>query len=210
MIWASDKKGIKRRKLWPRWREHGELLVAIDTSRIHGCTVCSASCIINTIHYGFLQVLPTMATSSSQLVFLSLGKTIAQITAQFAPIHGLLPLVDALCGIIQLCENVSNNRYDYSCCITRLFPYFSLNRYAARQLRDRCHNLVLSLREYEGHAVNANMVQARNTIHELVPHPHSSIYRYTKHYSSKLSRQHPQKDAWMGRLRQASEPHPTG
>lgn len=180
----------------------------------HGCTVCSAcsSCIINTIYHGLLKVLPTMATktSSSQLVFLSLGKTIAQITAQFAPIPGLVPLVDALCGIIQLCENVCNNRYDNRVILQDFLPHLPLTRYAARQLRDRCHNLVLSLREYEANAVNDNMVQARNTVHELVPHLHSSMSRYIKRYFTKLSRQYPPKNAWMGRLGQASEPRPTG
>ena len=35
MIWASDKKGVERWKLWPRWREHGEvLLVTIYTMAV--------------------------------------------------------------------------------------------------------------------------------------------------------------------------------
>ena len=95
--------------------------------------------------------------------------------------------------------------YKISCLVYPLF-----NRYAARQLRDRCHNLVLSLSEYEANAVSDNMVQARNTVHEFVPRPCSLMSKYTKRCFSKLSRQYPQKDAWMGRLRQASEPHPTG
>lgn len=64
---------------------------------------------------------------------------------------------------------------------TRFIVHLSLNRYAARQLRDRCHNLVLSLREYEVNAVSDNMAQARNTVHELVPRLYSPMSRYTKH-----------------------------
>jgi len=79
-----------------------------------------------------------------------------------------------------------------------IYPLF--NRYAARQLRDRCHNLVLSLSEYEANAVSDNMVQARNTVHEFVPRLYSSMFKYTKRCFSKLSRQYSQKDAWMGRL----------
>jgi len=41
-------------------------------------------------------------------------------------------------------------------------------RNAARQLRDRCHNLVLALRDYEAKAVSDNIVQARNAVHESV------------------------------------------
>ncbi|KAF8974773.1 kinase-like domain-containing protein [Flammula alnicola] len=90
-----------------------------------------------------------MAATTSLFV-LSLGKTAAQITAQLAPVPALLPLVDVLCGIIQLCENVVYNRN------------------AARQLRDRCHTLVLSLREYEEKDVNDNITQARNAVHDCL------------------------------------------
>ncbi|KAJ7591214.1 kinase-like domain-containing protein [Mycena floridula] len=59
----------------------------------------------------------------------SLGKTVAQVTAMFAPIPGLSPAAELLCGIIQLCQNVSHNKN------------------AAKQLRDRCHTLLLAVKE---------------------------------------------------------------
>lgn len=45
----------------------------------------------------------------TQLV-MSLGKTTAQILAEFSPIPGLYPAVDLLVGIISLCEDVTHNR----------------------------------------------------------------------------------------------------
>ncbi|KAF8207497.1 kinase-like protein [Mycena galopus ATCC 62051] len=57
----------------------------------------------------------------------SLGKTPAQITAQFAPVPALGPGAKVLCGIIQLCQNVTQNKN------------------AAFQLRDRCHRLGLAV-----------------------------------------------------------------
>ncbi|KAK0467943.1 kinase-like domain-containing protein [Desarmillaria tabescens] len=62
-------------------------------------------------------------------LLISLGKTIAQITADFAPVPGLCPAVDLLCGLIQLCDNIT------------------LNRNAARQLGDRCHEMLIAFRE---------------------------------------------------------------
>ncbi|KAJ6599272.1 kinase-like domain-containing protein [Mycena vulgaris] len=58
---------------------------------------------------------------------LSLGKSVAQVTAQFAPVPALAPAAELLCAIIQLCQNVSQNRN------------------AAEQLRDRCHHLGMVL-----------------------------------------------------------------
>ena len=41
---------------------------------------------------------------------LSLGKSMAQITAEFSPIPGFNLLVNLVCGIIELADNVSHNR----------------------------------------------------------------------------------------------------
>ncbi|KDR83338.1 hypothetical protein GALMADRAFT_235416 [Galerina marginata CBS 339.88] len=90
-----------------------------------------------------------MPTENARM-FVSLGKSMAQIAAQFAPVPALLPLVDVLCGIIQLCENVAHNRN------------------AARHLRDRCHTLVLALRESEEKAVSNNITQARNVVFDCL------------------------------------------
>ncbi|KAJ7284467.1 kinase-like domain-containing protein [Mycena rebaudengoi] len=68
---------------------------------------------------------------------LSLGKTAAQITAQFSPVPGLAPAAELICGITVLCQNVTRNRH------------------AANQLRDRCHRLVVVL--YEKKIANENM-----------------------------------------------------
>ncbi|KAF5387773.1 hypothetical protein D9615_000212 [Tricholomella constricta] len=65
---------------------------------------------------------------TAQLV-VSLGKTTAQIVAEFSLVPGLPPAVELLVGIIDLCENVTHNRN------------------AARCLRDRCHQLVIALRD---------------------------------------------------------------
>ncbi|KAJ6510007.1 kinase-like domain-containing protein [Mycena vitilis] len=62
-------------------------------------------------------------TRRSTDLAISLGKTAAQITAQFAPIPALSVCVDLICHIIELCQNVTQNRH------------------AAMQLRDRCHRL---------------------------------------------------------------------
>lgn len=81
---------------------------------------------------------------------ISLGKTVAQITAQLAPVPALVPCVELLCAIIQLCENVVQNRN------------------AARQLRDRCHYFVLALRDSEKREVTKNVVDARNAVYECL------------------------------------------
>ncbi|KAJ6629198.1 kinase-like domain-containing protein [Mycena sp. CBHHK59/15] len=77
---------------------------------------------------------PSTLTRRSTELAVSLGKTAAQITAQFAPVPALTPAVELLCVIIQLCQNVTRNRN------------------AASQLGDRCHRLVLVL--FEKHLVN--------------------------------------------------------
>ncbi|KAG6833763.1 hypothetical protein H0H87_001195 [Tephrocybe sp. NHM501043] len=76
---------------------------------------------------------------TTQLV-VSLGKTTAQIVAEFSLIPGLPPAVELLVGIITLCENVTHNRN------------------AARNLRDRAHQLLIAVKDgYESTKLNANM-----------------------------------------------------
>lgn len=41
---------------------------------------------------------------------ISLGKTLAQITAEFSPFPGYGLLVEALCTILETVENVAQNR----------------------------------------------------------------------------------------------------
>ncbi|KAJ7937244.1 kinase-like domain-containing protein [Mycena leptocephala] len=69
----------------------------------------------------------TLIRRSTGDIAASLGKTVAQITAQFAPVPALAPAAELICVIIQLCQNVTQNRN------------------AAFQLRDRCHRLGLVL-----------------------------------------------------------------
>ncbi|RDB23137.1 Serine/threonine-protein kinase STY17 [Hypsizygus marmoreus] len=78
---------------------------------------------------------------TAQLV-ISLGKTTAQILAEFSPIPGLYPAVEALVGIIELCEGVSHNRN------------------AARCLRDRCHHVVIALRDGCENKLDGSMAAA--------------------------------------------------
>ncbi|KAG6832982.1 hypothetical protein H0H92_004866 [Tricholoma furcatifolium] len=76
---------------------------------------------------------------------ISLGKTTAQIVAQFSLVPGLPPAVDLLLGIIGLCENVTQNRYmDF--------------RNAARYLRDRAHQLLIAVSDsYRSEKLNGRM-----------------------------------------------------
>ncbi|KAJ7047565.1 kinase-like domain-containing protein [Mycena alexandri] len=69
------------------------------------------------------------SASTVGTVAVSLGKSAIQISADFAPIPGLGPATDLLFGIIQLCQNVPQNRK------------------AAVQLSDRCYRLGLVLRD---------------------------------------------------------------
>ncbi|KAJ6516091.1 kinase-like domain-containing protein [Mycena sanguinolenta] len=75
-----------------------------------------------------MQTLRLTRRTTADLV-VSLGKTAAQITAQFAPVPALGPAADLLCAIIQLCQNVTQNRN------------------AAGQLCDRCHRIGLVVKD---------------------------------------------------------------
>ncbi|KAG2013889.1 TKL/TKL-ccin protein kinase, variant 2 [Coprinopsis cinerea AmutBmut pab1-1] len=77
---------------------------------------------------------------------ISLGMSLAQITAQFAPLPGYNFIVDALCAILQCCDNVVQNRY------------------AARQLATRCHAFVQSLKDTEMKGLNPNLVAAKKAV----------------------------------------------
>ncbi|KAJ7179314.1 kinase-like domain-containing protein [Mycena filopes] len=81
---------------------------------------------------------------------ISLGKSVAQITAQFAPIPALAPAAELICAIIQLCENVTQNRR------------------AAFQLRDSCHRLGLIL--YDKAIANENVAAAIRSVTECLQH----------------------------------------
>ncbi|KAJ7904313.1 kinase-like domain-containing protein [Mycena olivaceomarginata] len=87
---------------------------------------------------------PSIYRRNTADVVISLGKTAAQITAQFAPVPGMGPVADLICGIIQLCQNVTQNRN------------------AAFQLRDRCHRLGLVV--YDKTVANENVAAAIQSV----------------------------------------------
>ncbi|KAF7433209.1 hypothetical protein PC9H_005159 [Pleurotus ostreatus] len=80
----------------------------------------------------------------------SLGKTAAQIAADFAPIPGLMGAVELLCGIVQLCENVTSNRH------------------AAFQLRDRCHTMLLAFKDSQQGATSGKINEALNAVEDCL------------------------------------------
>ncbi|TFK43141.1 kinase-like domain-containing protein [Crucibulum laeve] len=84
--------------------------------------------------------------SAGGRIVLSLGKSAAQIAAQLAPVPGLLPLVEVLCGIIELCDKAMRNQH------------------AALQLRDRCHTLVLAFRDVAEQGSNESLGEARTMV----------------------------------------------
>ncbi|KAJ7283878.1 kinase-like domain-containing protein [Mycena rebaudengoi] len=91
---------------------------------------------------------------------LSLGKTAAQITAQFSPVPGLAPAAELICGIIVLCQNVTRNRN------------------AASQLRDRCHRLVLAL--YEKQIANERMAGTVEAVVDCLGKIHKRMEGWSK------------------------------
>ncbi|KAF9013352.1 kinase-like domain-containing protein [Cyathus striatus] len=83
-------------------------------------------------------------------LLLSLGKTLAQIAAELAPVPGLYPMVEVLTGIIELCEKVKQNRH------------------AAHQLCDRCHALVLSIRDQSSENLGVPIIKAKDAVHDCL------------------------------------------
>ncbi|KAF7301447.1 TKL/TKL-ccin protein kinase [Mycena indigotica] len=77
---------------------------------------------------------------STSHVVLSLGRTALQITAQFAPVPAMAPLAEVICGLMVLCQNVSQNRH------------------AAHQLQERCHRLALAV--FDRAVANDNVAAA--------------------------------------------------
>ncbi|KAK7061549.1 mitochondrial distribution and morphology protein 10 [Favolaschia claudopus] len=86
---------------------------------------------------------------------ISLGRTAAQITAQFAPVPALAPIGELICGIIQLCQNVTHNRN------------------AACNLRDRCHRLGLVV--YDKTSANENVTAALQNVENCLRHISTTI-----------------------------------
>ncbi|KAJ6539149.1 kinase-like domain-containing protein [Mycena capillaripes] len=93
-------------------------------------------------------------------VAISLGKTMAQITAQFAPVPALAPAAELICGIIQLCQNVTQNRH------------------AAGQLRDRCHRLGLAL--YDKNMANENIAAAIDSANQCLQQIQAKMDAWTR------------------------------
>ncbi|KAJ7117403.1 kinase-like domain-containing protein [Mycena crocata] len=91
---------------------------------------------------------------------LSLGKTAAQITAQFAPVPALAPAAELICGIIVLCQNVSQNHN------------------AASQLRDRCHRMGLVL--YDKYTAKENVSAAITAYIDCLMYIHTRMTNWTQ------------------------------
>ncbi|KAJ8077723.1 hypothetical protein PM082_002156 [Marasmius tenuissimus] len=63
--------------------------------------------------------------------WLAVGKSLAISASRLVPVTGVQPAVEALCGLITLCENVTANRH------------------ATRQLCQKCHDLLLAVEKYQ-------------------------------------------------------------
>ncbi|KAJ7276197.1 kinase-like domain-containing protein [Mycena haematopus] len=112
-----------------------------------------------------MQTLRLTRRTTADLV-ISLGKTAAQITAQFAPVPALGPVAELLCGIIQLCQNVTQNRN------------------AAFQLRDRCHRLGLVVYDRavskEKPIANENIAVAIDSVIRCLEQIHATMHGWTR------------------------------
>jgi len=71
-----------------------------------------------------------------------------EFASLFAPIPALLPLVEVLSGIVQMCENVTKNKFLCSAVSFAVMAPYIATRHAARTLRDRCCLMVLNLQEH--------------------------------------------------------------
>ncbi|KAF9076713.1 kinase-like domain-containing protein [Rhodocollybia butyracea] len=80
-------------------------------------------------------------------LIVSLGKSTAEVIANFAPVPGLGIAAGMLCTIMELTENVVTNRRE------------------ARQLRDRCHTLLQAVKE-SSEIGNQNLTHAFQMIEE--------------------------------------------
>ncbi|THV03284.1 kinase-like protein [Dendrothele bispora CBS 962.96] len=90
-----------------------------------------------------------------------MGKSLAQITAEFAPIPGLCLGAELLCGIIELCENITTNKHE------------------VRQLRDRCHHLLLTAKESEERNVSGGIKNALQSINDCLTDVKTKMHGWT-------------------------------
>lgn len=89
---------------------------------------------------------PPPAYGKTDLAAVSLGKTTAEIIGQFAAVPALTPMAEVICGIIERCQYITENRYASAANIGQC-AMLTANSNAANQLRDRCHRMGLFLYE---------------------------------------------------------------